>query len=452
MGKILYKTIATLLSATMCISGFSVKAMAKETELVNTEMTEEINEEVEDKDISGNVSVDSDKASGSDAANENDTSSNDSIASDVAEMVENLDSEDVEESDEIEKYEYDRSFGKDGKEISERKEPADNADKEQVDDVYLGPAKEEVIDEEKSEIALTATELLIEAGSQTITASGDMPDGAALSVQEITYMEKAEKAVNEAFSESFKFTAVRAFDIRILVGEEEWQPVDDDTSIKITISDIGISDAGDFEEIRVYRIEDDEAGVTDMNAEVEGDSVTFETEHFTVYTVGSTDYESDDADIKWDLSAKQDGSIVAYWYEGDSQLIITGSGEMLRFSCGMEDVLKEKSFDVKWVDADGITSLSNFLFYDCKKMTMDYLPAGITRIGESAFGYCENMALSSLPKGLTSIGDGAFKNCVSMKVSEFPRGVVNIGSNAFAYCLGLEADLVLSGHRILGFL
>lgn len=117
----------------------------------------------------------------------------------------------------------------------------------------------------------------------------------------------------------------------------------------------------------------------------------------------------------------------------------------------MEDVLKEKSFDVKWVDADGITSLSNFLFYDCKKMTMDYLPAGITRIGESAFGYCENMALSSLPKGLTSIGDGAFINCVSMKVSEFPRGVVNIGSNAFSYCLGLEADLVLSGLKNIGY-
>ena len=468
MRKNLYKAIAMTLSAAMCISGFSVKALANETEPVKTEITEDVPDDADDEakeDIPEKEAVEPAGAAGLDETNrddkyienaviestESDAASCGSGASDVDERTDDQELDDIEESDETEKGEHERSLAEDGEEITEREESADNADKEKAEDITLGLDKADAIDEENREVKLTATELSVEAGSQTITASGDMPDGAELSVQEITYMEMAENAVNEAFSESLKFTAVHAFDIRILVGDEEWQPVDDETSVKITISDLGISDAGDFEEIRVYRIEDDDAGVTDMHAEVDGDSVIFETEHFTVYTVGSTDYETDDADMKWDLSAEEDGSIMAYWYEDDSQLIITGSGEMMEHSYDMDDALKEKQFDVKWVNADGITSISDFLFYDCRKMTMDYLPSGITRIGNTAFGFCESITLTALPEGLTSIGDGAFEKCDSMKISEFPTGVVNIGSCAFAYCEGLEADVVLSGLESIGY-
>lgn len=467
MRKILYKTIAMTLSAAMCISGFSVKALANETEPEKTEMTEDLSD---DADYEAKVDIPEQDAvepvvAGLDETNrddkdienavieraERDAASCGSEASDVDEKADDQDLDAIEESDESDNDENDRAFGEDGKDIAERKASNDNADKEQAEDNSLEHEKVGFIDEEKGEIVLTATELSAEAGSQTITASGDMPDGAELSVQEITYMEMAENAVNEAFSESLKFTAVHAFDIRILVGDEEWQPVDDETSVKITISELGISDAGDFEKIRVYRIEDDDAGVTDMNAEVDGDSVTFETEHFTVYTVGSTDYETDDADMKWDLSAEEDGSIMAYWYEDDSQLIITGSGEMMEYSYDMDNALKERQFNVKWVNADGITSISDFLFYDCRKMTMDYLPSGITRIGNTAFGFCESLTLTALPEGLTSIGNGAFEKCDSMIISEFPKGIVNIGDCAFAYCEGLEADVVLSGLESIGY-
>ena len=293
MRKILYKTIAMTLSAAMCISGFSVKALANETEPEKTEMTEDLFDDADDGDIPGKESVDPvgaadlDAGNGEDkdfehAANESDGSdaaSCGSGASDADEMAYDQDLDAIEESDEPDNDENDRAFAEDGEEIAERKASADNTDKEQAEGNSLEHKKTDVIDEEKGEIVLTATELSVEAGSQTITASGDMPDGAELSVKEITYIEMAENAVNEAFSESLKFTAVHAFDIRILVGDEEWQPVDDETSVKITISNLGISDAGDFEEIRVYRIEDDDAGVTDMHAEVDGDSVIFETEH-----------------------------------------------------------------------------------------------------------------------------------------------------------------------------
>lgn len=470
MRKIVYRTAAMVLSAAMCISGFSVKAMAKEYDPDETDLLGEIEEyadihetpgdgvvtigeadEILKGDGEGDHNDNSEELSTScdEPSKEEQISSNPLDVDDISEKNTKTDS-DREETVKEETDNTGKQSDKDPEDVEMLNAEPTIADETKDTDISDSDVKAEDIDVEEADDFLRPTELITDVGEHTITAVGDMPDGAELNVEEITYMKTAEDAVNDAFADKIRFTAVHAFDIRILTGEEEWQPVDDDAIVQITISDLDIEEAGDEEEIRVYRIEDDSSGVTDMNASIDGDTVTFETEHFTVYTVGSADYDADEADISWDLSAEQDGSINAYWFEKDAQLLITGSGAMRNSFSVISDEFKDKPFNVEWVDAEGITSISDYLFDSCESMTMDSLPSGIRRIGDGAFSGCKNISITSLPEDCLEIGSYAFFECDNIQISEFPNMVERIGNNAFTSCKGLEVDLVLPSLKSLG--
>ena len=140
----------------------------------------------------------------------------------------------------------------------------------------------------------TNTELAVTAGEQTITATGVMPRGAELVTEPVTYIKKTEDIVNKDFPEEMKFTAYRAFDIKIMVDGEEWQPIDDGEKVVITISGVDLNKTEEENEeskVSVFRIEDSNKDATNMRAEVSDENeVTFETEHFTIYTIGEVTY------------------------------------------------------------------------------------------------------------------------------------------------------------------
>lgn len=311
------------------------------------------------------------------------------------------------------------------------------------------------------ESIFVTTNLEVAAGEQVIKASGKMPRGAQLSVSKITYTKGYEDQLQD--EEMLQtFTVYDAFDIKILVNGQEWQPVDDNATVQISISGIELPEKendAQIEDIQVHRFEDDTNEATKLNAEVVDSEVVFETEHFTVFIIGSTSYNTDDATASWDISDGQDGSIMAYWYEDDSKLIITGSGIIKHYANNPSDPgynpspisqnLKDVAFSVSWVDAAGITTIGWQLFKGCSLMTMDALPDGITTISGYAFQGCSNLALTSLPDGITTIDSGAFDGCASLVLTSLPSGMNKIEGSSFAGCSSLALTELPDGITVI---
>lgn len=65
---------------------------------------------------------------------------------------------------------------------------------------------------------------------------------------------------------------------------------------------------------------------------------------------------------------------------------------------------------------DGITSVGDYAFADCKKLTSVTVPSSVTFIGDHAFKSCENLSSVTIQNGVTFIGDGAFAKCKNLTV------------------------------------
>ena len=121
-----------------------------------------------------------------------------------------------------------------------------------------------------------------------------------------------------------------------------------------------------------------------------------------------------------------------------------------------------------------VTSIGDWAFYGCTKLTSATIPDSVTGIGYAAFSKCGslksidvgegNTEYSSedgvlfdknktvlihfpagkgghytIPDGVTSIGDHAFIKCISLTSVTIPDSVTSIGALAFRDCFGLKS-------------
>lgn len=70
---------------------------------------------------------------------------------------------------------------------------------------------------------------------------------------------------------------------------------------------------------------------------------------------------------------------------------------------------------------DGIKSIGDWAFEDCKKITGIIIPSGVTSIGDCAFWGCSSLTSITIPYGVTSIGDNAFSGCASLERIKVPK-------------------------------
>ena len=95
-----------------------------------------------------------------------------------------------------------------------------------------------------------------------------------------------------------------------------------------------------------------------------------------------------------------------------------------------------------YVIPDGVTSIGDGAFWDCRSLTSLVIPESVTRIGEFAFCCCESLTDIVIPDRVTSIGKFAFSGCESLTDIVIPEGVTSIGGSAFKNCKSLT-DIVI---------
>ena len=85
-----------------------------------------------------------------------------------------------------------------------------------------------------------------------------------------------------------------------------------------------------------------------------------------------------------------------------------------------------------------VTSVGDYAFFYCSRLTEITIPEGVTSIREHAFAYCSSLKEITIPEGVTSIGNSAFISCDSLIEITIPESVASIGDYAFAYCSNLK--------------
>ena len=97
-----------------------------------------------------------------------------------------------------------------------------------------------------------------------------------------------------------------------------------------------------------------------------------------------------------------------------------------------------------------VTSVGDYAFFYCSRLTEITIPEGVTSIREHAFAYCSSLKEITIPEGVTSIGNSAFISCDSLIEITIPGSVASIGDYAFAYCSNLKEITIPEGVISIG--
>lgn len=130
------------------------------------------------------------------------------------------------------------------------------------------------------------------------------------------------------------------------------------------------------------------------------------------------------------------GDNLTWTLNSNGTLIISGTGNMKNYFAHAPWYSYSESLKSVIVQ-NGVTSIGNYAFKDCKNITQITLSASVNSIGKEAFSGC-NFETIELPTKITIIPEGLFMGCKSLKKVKIPNGVTEIGDNAFQGCENLS--------------
>ena len=103
---------------------------------------------------------------------------------------------------------------------------------------------------------------------------------------------------------------------------------------------------------------------------------------------------------------------------------------------------------------DGVDSIPDNTFKDCKELHTIVLPISVTTIGNRVFSGCSSLVSINIPNSVTTIAYGVFYGCTSLVSITIPNSLTTIGNDVFEGCSSLISkcgncnnDSVLSYFR-----
>lgn len=105
----------------------------------------------------------------------------------------------------------------------------------------------------------------------------------------------------------------------------------------------------------------------------------------------------------------------------------------------------DSTFLTRMTIPNSVTSIGDYAFDGCSKLTSVIIPGSVTSIGRSAFSSCTSLESVAIGNGVTNIGGSAFQDCKSLKSITIPDSVTSMGDYAFAYCYSLESVTIGNG-------
>ena len=140
------------------------------------------------------------------------------------------------------------------------------------------------------------------------------------------------------------------------------------------------------------------------------------------------------------------GVEVTWTLDSEGVLTISGSGYMYDNGSSGAPWYGYRSLVKSAVIAEGVTSIGEYAFYDCRSLTSVTIPDSVTSIGKYAFYKCKSLTSVTIPDSVTSIGKYAFYKCKSLTSVTIPDSVTRIGSYAFRDCASLTGIWVAEGN------
>ena len=140
------------------------------------------------------------------------------------------------------------------------------------------------------------------------------------------------------------------------------------------------------------------------------------------------------------------GAEVTWTLDSEGVLTISGSGYMCDNGSSGAPWYGYRSLVKSAVIAEGVTSIGEYAFYDCRSLTSVTIPDSVTSIGKYAFYKCKSLTSVTIPDSVTRIGAWAFESCTSLTSVTIPDSVTRIGSYAFRDCASLTGIWVAEGN------
>lgn len=139
-------------------------------------------------------------------------------------------------------------------------------------------------------------------------------------------------------------------------------------------------------------------------------------------------------------------------YQGEGKRIVIPSA----FDDGKIIMLTAKAFYenediISVVISNGVTSIGQDAFAECKFLTYVSLPHGVAEIGTSAFRNCVSLTGVVIPETMTAIENATFSGCTSLQNVLLPDTMTSIGSNAFLRCENLRSITIPKSVTSIGF-
>ena len=144
------------------------------------------------------------------------------------------------------------------------------------------------------------------------------------------------------------------------------------------------------------------------------------------------------------------GAEVTWTLDSEGVLTISGNGYMYDNGSSGAPWYGYRSLVKSAVIAEGVTSIGEYAFSDCRSLTSVTIPDSVTSIGEYAFYKCKSLTSVTIPDSVTLIGGAAFYECTSLTSVTIPDSVTNIGADAFSHCTSLTSVTIPDSVTSIG--